>query len=128
MGRQGDFPKANARAKRLRRELTPAEERLWALLREIEGFRFRRQTPIGPYVFDFCEFGRKLVVELDGGIHKLAEVKQRDAVKEAWIRSQGFAVLRIPNAYVFGTGESAVLMVMDEARRLEAEARAVEWN
>jgi very-short-patch-repair endonuclease len=114
--RQRHFPNANARAKRLRRELTPAEVRLWNLLRELEGFHFCKQAPIGPFVFDFADKGRKLLIELDGGIHDLPDVMERDRIKDAWARGQSFVVLRIPNSYVFGTGEPAIAMVMDAAR------------
>src|SRR5690606_13236165 len=115
--RQRDFPKANARAKRLRRDLTPAEERFRKLLRrKIEGCHFRCQAPIGPYVFDFAEMRHRLLVELDGGIHDLPQVDARDRVKDAWAIAQGFRVLRIPNVYVFGTGEPALAMVMQALR------------
>ncbi len=114
--RQRDFPKTNTRAKRLRRKLTPAEKRLWSLLKTIEGRHFRNQPPIGPHVFDFAELGAKLLIELDGGIHDLPEVKQRDEAKEAWATAQGFRVLRIPNAYVFGTGDPAMALVMAALR------------
>lgn len=114
--RQRDFPKANTRAKRLRRKLTPAERRLWSMLQKIEGRHFRNQAPIGPHVFDFAELGARLLIEVDGGIHDLAYVKHRDEAKEAWAISEGFRVLRIPNAYVFGTGDPAMQLVMAALR------------
>lgn len=115
--RQRNFPKTNARAKRLRREPTPAEGRLWNLLGKIEGFHFRRQSPIGPYTFDFAEQSEKLLIEVDGGIHDLPEVQKRDEEKERWAQSQGFRVLRIPNTYDFGTGEPAIAMIMAELKQ-----------
>ncbi|HEX5007054.1 MAG TPA: DUF559 domain-containing protein, partial [Hyphomonadaceae bacterium] len=114
--RQRYFPDVQQRAKRLRREPTPAEKRLWKLLRGIEGFHFRRQPSIGPYVFDFAEMTRKLVIEVDGGIHNLPTVQERDAAKQAWAEGQGFRVLRILNVHVFGTGEPAVAAVMQALR------------
>src|SRR5688572_29598982 len=69
--RQRYLPKVQQRAQRLRREPTPAEKRLWKLLRKIDGFHLRRQPPIGPYVFDFAEIKQKLMIEVDGGIHDL---------------------------------------------------------
>jgi very-short-patch-repair endonuclease len=110
--RQRDFPEARRRAKRLRREMTPAEIRFWDLLRTIDGFHWRRQHPLGPHVFDFAELGEKLLIEIDGGVHDLPEVAERDAAKEAWAVSQGYRVLRIPNVHVFGTGEPALAAVM----------------
>jgi len=57
------------RARRLRRESTEAEKRLWNKLRarQLLGAKFRRQAPIGPYIVDFVCFERKLVIEIDGG-------------------------------------------------------------
>ena len=82
------------------------------MLQKIEGRHFRNQSPIGPHVFDFAELSARLLIEVDGGIHDLAEVKQRDEAKVAWALANGFRVLRIPNAYVFGTGDPAMQMVM----------------
>lgn len=115
--RQKDHTNANARAKRLRREPTSAEARLRKLLRKLEGFHFRYQLPLGDFVFDAGEHSLKLLIELDGGIHDLPEVQARDRIKEAWATSQGYAVIRIPNDYVFGTGEPAVAMILAAARR-----------
>lgn len=70
---------------------------MWRLLRDrqLEGLRFRRQVPLGPYVADFCCHALKLVIELDGGVHRLRE--ERDAARDAWLGEQGFEVLRFPN-------------------------------
>lgn len=56
--------------------------------------KFRRQHPLGPYVADFYCVDAKLVVELDGTPHQTPEGKQRDEVRDAWMRSQGIEVLR----------------------------------
>ena len=114
--RQRDFPKTNTRAQRLRREPTPAEKQLWKHLRIIEGAHFRRQTPLGPYVFDFADLGAKLLIEVDGGIHDLTDVQERDRAKDAWAQQQGFRILRIPNDYAFGTSEPAIALVMQALR------------
>ena len=116
--RQRNYPAANLRAQRMRREPTPAERRLWKALRRIENCHFRRQAPVGPYVFDFGDLEKRLLIELDGGIHDLPDVQERDRAKDDWATSQGFYVLRIPNSYVFGTGEPAIALVMATLRRL----------
>jgi len=56
-------------ARRLRKHSTDTEQHLWRHLRDrqIEGFKFRRQQPVGGYVVDFVNFEKKVVVELDGG-------------------------------------------------------------
>ena len=84
------------RAQTLRRTQTPAEGLLWHFLRnkQLGGYKFRRQQPIGPYIADFACLSRKLLVELDGGHH----VKKRDDGKrEALLRGQGYRVLRFWN-------------------------------
>ncbi|MCH8113040.1 MAG: endonuclease domain-containing protein [Proteobacteria bacterium] len=96
---------ASATARRLRKTPTDAEQRLWSVLRrrQIEGARFRRQAPIGPYVVDFACLAEKLVVEVDGGQH--ARQQDRDAARTAWLESQGFHVLRFWNNEVLGNIE-----------------------
>ena len=89
----------HAFARRLRREQTNVERKLWYKLRDrrIDGFKFRRQQPIGPYIVDFVCFETKLVVELDGGQHADDKNAAADAVRTAFLKSQGFRVLRFWN-------------------------------
>ncbi len=65
-------PKTRERAKRLRRELTKAEAAMWNMLRDLRpyGARFRRETPIGPYIADFAWLSARLIVEVDGDSHE----------------------------------------------------------
>jgi very-short-patch-repair endonuclease len=101
--RQKDFPGTRARAQSPRRNETLPETEAWRTLRKLEGLpgRFRRQAPIGPYVVDFVCFAAKLVVEIDGGVHRLPEVVERDRVRENWLKAQGFTVVRIANLEAF---------------------------
>ncbi len=81
------------RARRLRREQTDAERRLWMLLRRHQlGVQFRRQHPIGPYIVDFCCVERMMVVELDGGQHE--DQRARDETRTQWLAEHDFRVLR----------------------------------
>ena len=91
--------RAERQAKRLRGVATRAEQSLWKALRKLapEGAHFRRQVPIGPYVVDFASHGARLIVEVDGGIHELDVVSQRDAARDAWLKGRGYAVIRITN-------------------------------
>jgi very-short-patch-repair endonuclease len=88
---------ANEFARKLRREMTDAERRLWSKLRyrQIDGFRFRRQHPIGPYVADFVCLEAKLIVEIDGGQH--GEAATADTERTRWLNSRGYEVLRFWN-------------------------------
>jgi very-short-patch-repair endonuclease len=86
-----------SRARTLRHDMTDAERRLWYRLRahRFGGLSFRRQVPIGPYIADFVCFDARLVVEVDGGQH--ASQSAYDTERDAWLRSQGFVVLRFWN-------------------------------
>ena len=92
--RQKDRTRTRLRAKQLRKEMTPSEKELWKLLRSIEGVTFRRQPAIGKYVFDFACYGARLLIELDGSIHRLPEVQANDKAKTIHAITQGFRVLR----------------------------------
>ena len=77
--------------------MTDAERALWGVLRsrQLQGFKFRRQHPIGKFVVDFVCLERKLILELDGGHH--AEQIEADAERTAFLESLGFRVLRFWN-------------------------------
>jgi very-short-patch-repair endonuclease len=84
------------RARRLRRTATDAETKLWLLLRDrrLDGAKFLRQQPIGPYIVDFICRRRRLIVELDGGQHA---DNPNDVERDAWLRAQGYRVIRVWN-------------------------------
>jgi adenine-specific DNA-methyltransferase len=85
------------RARALRSRPTDAEKFLWKhlRLRQLDGYKFRRQRPVGPYIVDFVCLEKKLVIEVDGGQH--AENQVADCRRDAWLRSQGYEVLRFWN-------------------------------
>ncbi len=93
-------------ARKLRREDTRAEELLWNSLRksQLEGLKFRRQVPIGPYIVDFLCIAHRLIVELDGVVHLRPEQVLHDTKRDQWLRSQGYTVLRISNDLVISGG------------------------
>lgn len=87
-----------SQARALRRRAPSTEHLLWTLLRgrRLEGLKFRRQVPIGPYIVDFLCLRHRLVVEADGPFHE----PEDDAVRDAWLETQGFRVLRFPNGEI----------------------------
>ncbi|THF54228.1 endonuclease domain-containing protein [Allorhizobium terrae] len=95
-------PKTRTRAKALRCELTKAEQEMWNLLRDFRprGARFRRETPIGPYIADFAWLSAKIIIEVDGHSHETDDGKRHDEQRDAWLQSQGFNVLRFDNDQV----------------------------
>jgi very-short-patch-repair endonuclease len=80
--------------------MTVSEWRLWSNLRrrQLDGWKFRRQAPIGRYVVDFVCFAARLIVELDGSSHD-DEKDEYDERRQAWLESQGFRVLRLSADY-----------------------------
>jgi len=94
-------PRVVRRAKNLRRDSTDAEKVLWRYLRNriLEGFKFRRQHMIGPYIVDFVCLEACLVVELDGGQHM--DRQDYDEKRSAFLRDKGFSILRFWNNDIF---------------------------
>ncbi|BCM89994.1 putative protein [Abditibacteriota bacterium] len=99
-------PKKTVRARELRRDMTPFERKLWQMLRDhqMEGFHWRRQHPIGPYIADFACVAAKLIVELDGNSHDGRE--NEDANRDAALRELGWRTLRIPNCDLMRDSEN----------------------
>jgi very-short-patch-repair endonuclease len=98
-------------ARRLRRDATDAETKLWFALRDrrLSGFKFVRQKPIAPYVADFVCRDHKLVIEVDGGQHSdnVAD-RRRDAV----MRSDGYRVLRFWNSDVLSNLDGVLTVIL----------------
>src|SRR5258708_5043275 len=106
-------------AKRLRREMTPAERILWKALRRnaIDGFHFRRQQIIEGYVVDFYCDEAKLAIELDGGVHE--EQWKYDESRDRTISLAGVRVLRISNEAMLDS--EAVVEYIRQALRKDQE-------
>jgi very-short-patch-repair endonuclease len=91
-------PKMVARARRLRRDMTDGERRLWSELREFRrwyGVHVRRQVPIGSYVADFAIHDLGIVIEVDGEHHFTADGLERDGKRDDWFAVQGYRVIRL---------------------------------
>ena len=100
-----------AQARHMRRTPTMSERLLWKLLRHrrLEGLKFRRQVPLGPYIADFACFERRLIIEADGPFHDAV----RDARRDAWLQANGFTVLRFPNAEIVTRPENILMAITD---------------
>jgi very-short-patch-repair endonuclease len=109
---------ADQRARNLRKNATDAEQHLWWSLRrqQLDGLRFRRQTPIGPYIVDFFCPGAKLIVELDGGQH--SQRTDYDYDRTRWLEQRGYRVLRFWNNEALANTEG----VLDEIRQAASDA------
>jgi very-short-patch-repair endonuclease len=99
-------------ARKLRRNATDAEARLWYYLRgrRLEGAKFIRQFPIGPYVADFACRDLKLAIELDGGQHNDVV----DAPRTQVIESFGYRIIRFWNNDVFENLEGVIDAIQRE--------------
>ena len=86
-----------ARARGLRKNPTKAEKLLWSQLRfwQVDGYKFRRQQPLGKYIVDFVCLEKKLIIELDGGQH--AEQVEYDSTRDGWLAAHGFRIIRFWN-------------------------------
>ncbi len=83
-------------ARKLRRRMTPTEEILWQALRNgrLDGLKFRRQHPYGPFVLDFFCVEHQIVIEIDGSIHQEREQRARDRARDEYLEQNGLRVLR----------------------------------
>jgi len=103
-----------ARARAMRKQMTPAEARLWTRLRQLrsEGLHFRRQAPQRGYILDFVCLDRGLIVEVDGSSHLTEERARRDRVRDAVLAREGFLTLRYSNETV----RDEIERILDEVR------------
>jgi very-short-patch-repair endonuclease len=91
-----------AKAREMRKTLTPAEARLWVVLRKLrsEGLHFRRQTPLRGYYLDFFCWARGVIVEVDGSTHDNQDRKRKDRVRDAVFARENLLTLRYDNLMV----------------------------
>ena len=92
-------PNLKEPARRLRKNMTDAERKLWSKIRmkQVKGYQFLRQRPIGPYIVDFYSPEAKLVIEVDGSQHFTREGRESDQSRDIYLRSLGLRVLRFNN-------------------------------
>ena len=110
-------PRDPSRARELRDSATPAERALWQPLRRRQlGVRFSRQMQIGKIYADFLCRELDLIIECDGISHD--REPERDHRRDAWLRGQGYTVLRFTNADVLGNLEGVISAIKLEIARL----------
>jgi very-short-patch-repair endonuclease len=100
-------------AKALRKDFTDTERLLWKYLRakQMEGYKFRRQEPIGSYIVDFVCQEKRIIIELDGGQHSVE--RERDNKRDNWLEEQGYKVLRFWNNEVLTNTEGILEVIKD---------------
>ena len=88
-------------ASELRKNMTHAEMLPWEYLRQKPlGYKFRRQHPLGPFIADFYCHALKLVIEVDGSIHQLKDIKNWDKERQQMLEQEGLRFLRFTNGEV----------------------------
>ena len=107
--------KIRLRARELRQQMTPAEAALWERLRrkQLAGLKFRRQHPIERFIVDFYCPSARLIVEVDGEIHRYQE--REDAARDAFLTQRGYRILRFQNDDVLQNIEKVLEKIKDEA-------------
>lgn len=102
-GMRGPDPERTVLSRRLRRDQSSAEQRLWRVMRirQLGGLKFVRQMAVGPYVADFACRRERLIVEIDGATHSSDAELAYDVRRDAFLRSAGYEVLRFRNTEVY---------------------------
>ena len=95
-------------AREMRKNPTKAERKLWQRIRrkQVYGVKFRRQMPVDRYIVDFCSPSIRLIIEVDGPTHDLTQ--EADDVRQAYLESVGFDVVRFSNRDVLGNIEGVM--------------------
>jgi type I restriction enzyme R subunit len=117
------------RARELRKNQTPAEQILWEMVRDRRflNLKFRRQHQIGDYIADFYCHDLKLIIELDGSVHRLSDVEKKDIKRDNYLKSLGFKILRIQNQTILDNPDKVLeiihkeLLPSPDGRRIEDE-------
>lgn len=108
-----------ANAKRLRKDMTPEEKRLWQVIRahRLDGIAFRRQMPIAGYIVDFAAPAHRLIVELDGSQHGERMALIMDRRRDQTLARLGWTVLRFWNADVMSDLDGVCRKIMEACGR-----------
>jgi very-short-patch-repair endonuclease len=113
------------RARNLRNNASPIEEKLWRVLREAakaEGLKFRRQQAVHPYIADFACMEARLLIELDGDTH--ANKKGYDLARDKKLRDMGFVVLRYTNDDVVQNVDGVAMKIIHQAAGLTQNTKS----
>ena len=95
--------RSRQRSREMRQDMTEAETILWSKLqrKQLYGYRFQRQQPIGPFFGDFACRSARLVIEVDGATHSTQKERDYDALRERYLEEAGWTVIRFWNAEIY---------------------------
>jgi very-short-patch-repair endonuclease len=111
----------------LRQQASPPEVRLWRLLYPLRtgAYHFRKQVQIGPYCVDFACHHAKLVIEVGGDSHHLRGEQQKDAMRDLFLRREGYEILRFSNSEVLSNPEGVYLTIVSTLKSRPTSRRSV---
>jgi very-short-patch-repair endonuclease len=114
----------------MRKEMTPHEKAMWRLLHdgELVALNWRRQATFGAYILDFVSHPARLVIEVDGSQHAQPENAKLDAERTAWLRTQGYTVLRFWNHEALKARDGVWRAIQATAAATTAKARMQRWR
>jgi cyclase len=102
----------------LRENPTHSETLLWYYLKQKPcGYKFRRQHPISIYVADFYCHALKLIIELDGSIHLLTDVKKHDMERQKNLEADGIHFIRFTNEQVEKNMELVIMKIEEYLKK-----------
>lgn len=111
-------------ARELRNSSTHAETILWGYLKTKPlGFKFRRQHPYSIYILDFYCHALKLIIEVDGKIHSLTDVKENDERRQAVLEKDGLTVIRFENSEIEKTSDKVFNKIERLLRKYKDEGK-----
>ena len=101
------------RAKKLRKHNTDVESLLWYFLRNrnLNGYKFKRQVIITPYIVDFICQHKNLIIEIDGSQH--FDNKDYDDARTEFLKSKGYRVIRFWNNEILENIENVLTKILD---------------
>ena len=101
-------------ARKLRKDTTPQERKLWNLLRnrQFNGLKFVRQHPIGDYIVDFACRRKMLIIEIDGGQHNTNDNIEYDEKRTKFLNEKGYKVIRFWNNEIDNNIEGVYLKIL----------------
>jgi len=108
-----NLKKLEGNRKKLRKSLTPAEAKLWTLLKssQFEKRKFRRQHSVGPYVLDFYCPSERLCIELDGALHFTDVGSEYDEARTEYLQELDIRVMRFENKDIFDNTEGVLEVI-----------------
>jgi very-short-patch-repair endonuclease len=106
--------KRRDQARRLRRSQTPAEARLWSVLRgrRLQNYKFARHYPVGPFTVDFLCRDAGLIIEVDGATHSKDHEIAYDQRRTTYLKAQGYRIVRVMNDDVYRRFDDVLDMIL----------------